>query len=245
MAFLQYGVFTAFLHLIGSKSDRKASRVISIVSILSEIIFPMLHHQLKSLLGLFGQIRSRFGAEIQWKPHTSRGISLVSGPFSTLYANARNFANTQYFSTILPEIERAHSQLSFGGFSSLRNPLSVQLRLVKHAANRHFWSAGNFSKVIFGRTPYATTKTKISPPLLNIFWRNPRHFEGLGMLFRSPKTDFWNKNFWRKIFEKHVFGTCAAEHHPKTMPHTPKGVTRDLGRKSKFRRHLDLRLPIN
>ena len=66
------------------------------------------------------------------------GISPVFGPFSTLHSNAHNFANTQYFSAILPEIERAHSQLSFGGFSSLRDPLSVQLRLVKHAANRHF-----------------------------------------------------------------------------------------------------------
>ena len=81
--------------------------------------------------------------------------------------------------------------------------------------NRHFWSAGNFLKVIFGRTPSATTKTRISPPLHNIFWRNPRHFEGLGMLFRSPKTDFWKKIFSGKKFRKTCFRHLRGRTPPK------------------------------
>ena len=70
------------------------------------------------------------------------GISPVSTPFSTLHSNDHNFANTQYFSAILPEIERAYSQLSFGGFSSLRDPLSMQLRLVKHVEKSSFLKCG-------------------------------------------------------------------------------------------------------
>ena len=118
------------------------------------------------------------------------GISPVFGPFSTLHSNAHNFANTQYFSAILQEIERAHSQLFIGGVSGLRYPLSMQLRLVKHVEKSSFLKCGQLFESNLRPHPLRHHKNQdFSAATQSFSTKTPAILKGLGSSFDPTKTD--------------------------------------------------------